>query len=176
MQRSSALQAFVPLAAALALGLTPQSAALAIPRLDLSAYPAPTAGLKRWVIQLPGVLPPGPIGQVQLLVGREMQVDCNLHQLSGRLQPSQLPGSGLTLYRLEPLGPKGSSGVVISTRRACPGQPLQQRFVTLAGPPLLLPYRVSRPIVVDLPEGLELRWQLWQPSGSPRQALQIEAR
>jgi hypothetical protein len=41
---------------------------------------------------------------------------------------------------------------------------------------LLLPYRVSRPIVVDLPEGLELRWQLWQPSGSPRQALQIEAR
>ena len=175
MQRSSPAHRLAPLVAALALALTPESAALAIPRLDLSAYPAPAAGLKRWVIQLPGVLPPGPIGQVQLLVGREMRVDCNIHQLSGRLQLSQWPGSDLTLYRLEPLVPKGPSGGVISTRMACPGQPRQQRFVSLAGPPLLLPYRVSRPIVVDLPDGLELRWQLWQPSGSPRPALQIEA-
>ena len=33
-------------------------AARAIPLLDLKPYPAPAAGERRWVIQLPGVLPP----------------------------------------------------------------------------------------------------------------------
>jgi len=41
---------------ALALALVPASVpqAGAIPRLDLSGYPKPAAGDRRWVIQLPG--------------------------------------------------------------------------------------------------------------------------
>ena len=61
--------------------------AVAIPRLDLSGYPAPKPGLKRWVIQPSGLLPKSndpmisahPLDwRVQLIVGKEVEMDCNL--------------------------------------------------------------------------------------------------
>lgn len=140
--------------------------ALAIPRLDLSGYPAPQAGERRWVIQLPGVLPPTAESalssdpadwRVQLIVGREMEVDCNSRALSGRIRAEALPALGTSLYRVRDVGP------VVSTRMACPpDQPRRRAFLPVGGNPYVLPYNASRPIVVDAPAPLELRWRLWK--------------
>ena len=154
------------LAAAVSGSLLAFGPAVAIPRLDLKPYAPPAAGESRWVIQLPGVLPPSrepaispnPADwRVQLLVGRTLAVDCNRHRLSGVLQPEVVPGWGTTVYRVVGAGP------AISTRMACPpGEGPRQEFVSLAGEPLLVPYNVSLPIVVYAPRDLQVRWRLWK--------------
>ena len=141
---------------------------MAIPRLDLSGYPAPAPGLQRWVIQPSGLLPKSsdPLisanphdWRVQLLVGKNVDLDCNNSWLSGpSLRMQLLPeASAKALFVVN--GPL----VVMKTRMACPpDQPRQRSFLSLGKQPYLVPYNVSWPIVVDLPAGAELRWRLWK--------------
>ena len=140
-------------------------AAGAIPRLDLSVYPKPAAGDRRWVIQLPGVLPPtsdpaispNPRDwRVQLLVGQTVLVDCNVHSFSARIRPERLPDGKGALYRVTNVSP------LVSTRMACPGDQRTSKFVVMAGKPYVVPYNASFPIVVDAPAPLEVRWRLWK--------------
>jgi ecotin len=147
--------------------------ARAIPRLDLSGYPKPAAGDRRWVIQLPGVLRPGADPtlsanprdwRVQLLVGQNARVDCNQHSFSALLQAQRLPDGAGVLYRVRQVGP------LSSTRMACPGRPPETRFVTMAGKPFVVPYNASQPIVVDAPAPLELRWRLWKAEAQSQPA------
>ncbi|MEX1323896.1 MAG: ecotin family protein [Synechococcaceae cyanobacterium] len=149
----------------------------AIPRLDLKPYPAPAAGESRWVIQVPGVLRPSPDPaissdpadwRVELIVGRELEVDCNRHLLQGRITPESVPGWGYTVYRV-------SGGErALSTLMACPpDQPPRRAFVPLAGEPTLVRYNASLPIVVYAPKDLEVRWRLWKGETDARQALKL---
>jgi ecotin len=163
-------------AASAVLGLAVLPAA-AIPRLDLSGYPAPAAGERRWVIQLPGVLPPtrDPAlspdpgdWRVQLIVGRMAQVDCNQHSFAARLRHWRLADDKPMVFRVDNVGP------MASTRMACPpDQPRRQAFVTMAGKPYVVPYAVSQPIVVYAPAGLQLRWRLWKAERQSRDALAL---
>ena len=53
--------------------------------------------------------------------------------------------------------------VVMSTRKLCGAETLRKRsFLTLGKQPYLVPYNASWPIVVDLPQGAELRWRVWK--------------
>ena len=163
-------------AASAFLGLAALPAA-AIPRLDLSGYPAPAAGERRWVIQLPGVLPPthDPAlspqprdWRVQLIVGQLAQIDCNQHSFSGRLRHWRLADDKPMVFRVDNVGP------MASTRMACPpGQPRRQAFVTMAGKPYVVPYEVSHPIVIYAPAALQLRWRLWKAERQSRDALAL---
>ncbi|MCP9809037.1 ecotin family protein [Cyanobium sp. HWJ4-Hawea] len=150
-------------------------AGLAIPRLDLSGYPAAAAGETRWVIQLPGVLPPtadptispNPRDwRVEVLVGQLVKADCNQYTFSARLRvdhPQANPE--LSYLKVSDVGP------LASTRMACtPGQPLQERFVARAGKPFVMPYKVSRPIVIYAPKNLQVRWKLWKAETQHRAA------
>lgn len=151
--------------------------AAAIPRLDLSGYPAPAAGERRWVIQLPGILPPtrdpalspDPADwRVQLIVGQLAQVDCNQHSFAARLRHWRLADDKPMVFRVDNVGP------LASTRMACPpGQPRRQAFVTMAGKPYVVPYAVSYPIVVYAPAALQLRWRLWKAERQSRDALAL---
>lgn len=165
--------------APLALGaaLLAASAAVAVPRLDLTPYPAPPAGQSRWVIQLPGVLPLNPDPalststadwRVEVIVGREVLVDCNRHFFSGRIASETLPGTGTKVYRVGKVGP------MASTRMACPpGEPKRRAFVPMGGKPFVLPYNVSQPIVVYAPQDLEVRWRLWKAAREQRPAQRL---
>ncbi|MFM7085926.1 MAG: ecotin family protein [Cyanobium sp.] len=102
----SAHRLLLPLALLGTLGAT---AVRAIPRLDLRPYPQAAAGEKRWVIQLPGLLPPTSDARisanpadwrVELLIGKELMVDCNGPRLSGRIRRNLLPAAGLPIYRV----------------------------------------------------------------------------
>ncbi len=154
-------------------------AAVAIPRLDLSGYPAPRGGLNRWVIQPSGLLPKSddamissnPIDwRIQLIVGKEVDVDCNIKRLSGSsLSMRRLPkASGKALFEVR--GPV----IVLSTRKACtPNQSISRSFLSLGKQPYLIPYNASWPIVVDLPDGMELRWRVWKAETKQQEALPL---
>ena len=162
---------------ALALALVPASVpqAGAIPRLDLSGYPKPALGDRRWVIQLPGVLLPPTVAsmspnptdwRVQLIVGQMAEVDCNRQVFGGKLRPVKpSQQGGPVIYRVTDVG------ALASTRMACPpDQPRRRAFVPMAGKPFVVPYNASRPIVVDAPRPLELRWRLWKAESQERPA------
>lgn len=177
MLSSARLSACRTLALTLLPAILGAGAAVAIPRLDLAPYPQPGAGERRWVIQLPGVLPPNgdpglspnPIDwRVELIVGRELLVDCNGPRLGGRLRRTSQPGSGLPFYRVIAMGPP------ISTRMACPADPPARRsFVAIGNKPFVVPYNVSQPIVVYAPRDLQVRWRLWKAERQQRQALAL---
>ena len=59
---------------------------------------------------------------------------------------------------------------MLSTRMACPDQPLRRRFVTLVGRPHVLPYDAATPVVVYAPNDVELRWRIWRPEQRLQQA------
>ena len=159
-----------PLAAALA-----ATGAQAIPRLDLSAFPPAARGESRWVIQLPGLLPLSSDQaisgnprdwRVQVIVGQMVKVDCNMHSFAGKLRPEKGKATPVVAFlRVSDVGP------MASTRMACPaGAPLQDTFVAMAGRPFVMPYNVSRPIVVYAPKPLEVRWRLWKAESQERSA------
>ncbi len=162
---------------ALATALLAAGAGVAVPRLDLTPYPAPLAGQSRWVIQLPGVLPPNPEPslspstadwRVEVIVGREVMVDCNRQFFSGRIATETLPGQGRKVYRVGKVGP------MASTRMACPpGEAKRSVFVPMGGKPFVVPYNVSLPIVVYAPKDLEVRWRLWKAAREQRPAQRL---
>lgn len=152
------------------------SASWAIPRLDLAGFPTPAKGERRWVIQLPGVLPPSSDPalssdprdwRVQLIVGQMAEVDCNQTTFSGRLRPWRANDAAPLVFRVENVGP------LASTRMACPDQARRKAFVPMAGRPYVLPYNASRPIVILAPDNLQLRWRLWKAERQSREALAL---
>lgn len=140
--------------------------ARAIPRLDLKAYPAPAVGERRWLIQLSGVLPPSqdpsfstnPADwRVELIAGRNLELDCNQVHFSGRMRSQAVAGTDLRVVRISQVTP------LASTRMACPpGEPKRRAFVPMGGKPFVVPYDASRPLVLYAPKDLELRWRLWK--------------
>jgi ecotin len=161
------------------LALLVSAPGFSIPRLDLSGYPEPAPGLKRWVIQPSGLLPRSsdsfistkPIDwRIQLIAGQTVNLDCNIQHLSGpgmtmRMLPS---ASGKALFEVK--GPI----VVTSTKMACPDdQPAKQSFLSLGKQPYLVPYNASWPIVVDLPETMQLRWRIWKAETRQQNAVKL---
>jgi ecotin len=151
--------------------------AQAIPRLDLKPYPAPAVGEQRWVIQLPAILQPSPDPRisanpadwrVELIVGKEMTVDCNGPRLNGTIRSETLKGWGYAIYRVSAVTPGPS------TRMACPPeQGPRQAFVALGRKPFVVPYNVSLPIVVYAPKDVQVRWRLWKAEREQREAQRL---
>ena len=152
---------------------------VAIPRLNLTDYPQPAPGLKRWVIQPSGLLPKSadplissqPLDwRIQLIVGQTVTLDCNTQRLSGSgMTMRMLPkASGKALFEVK--GPVA----VISTKMACPDdQPTRTSFLSMGKQPYLVPYNASWPIVVDLPENIELRWRVWKAETRQQEAVRL---
>ena len=93
------------------------------PAADLKPFPAAGAGEVRWVVRLPKEPPASPDPalsakprdiRVELIVGREVMVDCNLHFFNGTIEQETIQGWGYPLYRVTDVGP------MASTRKACP--------------------------------------------------------
>ena len=165
--------------AALSLSALAALPGVAIPRLNLTGYPDPAPGLKRWVIQPSGLLPKSadplisahPLDwRIQLIMGQTVRLDCNTKRLLGpgvtmRMLPK---ASGKALFEVK--GPVA----VISTKMACPDdQPTRTSFLSLGKQPYLIPYNASWPIVVDLPVGTELRWRVWKAETRQQMGVQL---
>lgn len=119
----------------------------------LSAFPASLAGHRRYVIELPAQ-PDEAQRKVELIGGKTMTVDCNHHGMDGQFAERPLEGWGYSYWVLQ------SQGQAISTKMACPPGSERQAFV--AAPSTLVRYNSRLPLVVFVPNGMELQWRLWQ--------------
>ena len=64
--------------------------------------------------------------------------------------------------------------LVLSTRMACTSEQAQGKsFLSLGKQPYLIPYNASWPVVVDLPDGVELRWRVWKAETKQQEAVKL---
>ncbi|MFT4195103.1 ecotin family protein [Ottowia sp.] len=119
----------------------------------LSAFPAGLPGHHRHVIELPA-LPDEGSRQLELIGVKPMTVDCNSRGMDGRFEARDVQGWGYTYWVLD------SQGQVRSTLMACP--PGSQRPGFAEAEPLRVRYNSRLPVVVFVPEGMALRWRVWQ--------------
>ncbi|HTN94764.1 MAG TPA: serine protease inhibitor ecotin [Gallionella sp.] len=136
------------------------SPAAAMAADDLKPYPEAGAGYRRVVIRLPEVDAPDE-RRVELIIGKRMEVDCNRHFLSGRLERKVAQGWGYDYFVLSSVsGPA-------STMMACPpDEPKRTDFVRVNpggndAQDGWLRYNPKLPIVVYVPDGIEVRYRIW---------------
>jgi ecotin len=127
---------------------------------DLKPFPQPETGYRRVVIRLPAVDAPDE-RRVELIPGKIMEVDCNRHFLSGHLARKVARGWGYDYFVL------GNVSGPASTMMACPpDEPRRPDFVRVNigkddAQNGWLRYNPKLPIVVYVPDNIEVRYRIW---------------
>ncbi|QEA14120.1 ecotin [Comamonas flocculans] len=127
---------------------------------ELKAFPAALPGHQRHVIELPALADES-TRKLELIGGKAMTLDCNARGMDGGFEAQDVPGWGYTYWVLK------SQGQVRSTMMMCPPGTEKPGFVQAE--PLLLRYNSKLPVVVFVPQGMQLRWRVWQ-AGELQQA------
>ncbi|WP_323846052.1 ecotin family protein [Microbulbifer magnicolonia] len=122
---------------------------------DLDAFPHTVDGKLRQVIQLPKAVDESRF-MVELVPGKTELVDCNLRSYTAPLKRATLDGWGYPYFVLSELTPGPT------TLKACPPGSERRRFVRVRGDDLLLPYNSRLPLVVYVPDGVQLKYRVWR--------------
>jgi ecotin len=123
---------------------------------NLKAFDPAENGMVRYVLQLPAENEEENF-RVELIVGKMVQVDeKNRYFFGGQLEEEVVEGWGFTQYRLTDLGPMGGTLMAVD-----PSAAKVSRFVSLGGDPYFIRYNSRLPIVVYVPEGVEVRYRIW---------------
>jgi ecotin len=122
---------------------------------DMKPFPEAGDGEVRHVIRLPD-LDDESAARVELLVGKNLEVDCNQHWFSGNLTAEVVEGWGYSYFRVDGIGGPAS------TLMACPEGSQEVRFVQVRFDQPLLGYNSRLPIVVYAPEGFEVLYRIWR--------------
>lgn len=123
---------------------------------DIKMFPAAEQGTQRLVIRLPK-LDDESSHKVEILLSKRLEVDCNRQRLGGNLQQKSLQGWGYNYYQLDKLvGP-------MSTMMACPDDSKKEVAVPVGGEGYLLRYNSRLPVVLYVPQGLDVQYRIWQP-------------
>ncbi|MCX8574602.1 MULTISPECIES: serine protease inhibitor ecotin [unclassified Gilliamella] len=123
---------------------------------DIAPYPEAKAGYTRFAINLPA-LPDENNARIELLIGKEMNVDCNSQRLAGTVKEEELKGWGYSYYVVE------AGNGVLSTMMACPAGSNKNQFVTLHHNLGWLDYNSRLPIVIYAPNDFQIKYRVWQP-------------
>ena len=123
---------------------------------NMKAFPPAEKGMTRHVLVLPK-LEDESASKVELIVGKMMEVDSvNRHMLGGNIEKVTIEGWGFDRYVVKKTGP-----VAQTLMAPAPGAPMVRKFVTLGGEPFIVRYNSQLPIVVYVPEGVEVRHRIW---------------
>ena len=124
---------------------------------NMKAFPPAEEGAVRYVINLPEQ--EDETGwRVELLVGQTVQLDAaNRYFFAGTLETETIEGWGFDRHVLRQLGPMAGTLMAVD-----PSAPKVDRFITLGGEPRLLRYNSRLPLVVYVPEGVEVRYRFWR--------------
>ena len=139
------------------------TAAVAAPD-NMKAFPAAEAGMTRFVIPVPKQDDEDAF-KVELIIGKNVTTDAlNSYFFGGKLETETIEGWGFDRYILRKLGPM--AGTLMA---ADPNAPKVERFITVGGERPLLRYNSRLPIVVYVPEGVEVRYRFWRadPKATP---------
>ncbi|MDX7991730.1 serine protease inhibitor ecotin [Xenorhabdus littoralis] len=131
---------------------------------DVAPYPAASKGMARSVIELPPLENENNY-RVELMIGKDMKVDCNNHWFGGQLKTEVLDGWGYDYYVLNKvIGP-------FSTKMAC-HEPETVRFVQVQlGKDAFVRYNSKLPIVVYAPKSETVKYRIWQASDTVNTAV-----
>lgn len=122
---------------------------------SLKAFPPPGAGIVRYVLQLPQQADESAF-KVELMVGKTVETNVGNRYFFGRIEEETVKGWGFTRYKVDRLGPMAGTLMAVD-----PNAPKVARFVTLGGAPYLIRYNSRLPVVVYVPDGVELRYRIW---------------
>jgi ecotin len=136
-------------------------------KVDTSVFPAPKKGFTQFVIEVPfSSLEEDANKKIEIFVGKYQEVDtCNRHSLMGEFQTKDLQGWGYSYYEFQ------SKGDVMSTMMGCMDNQKVSKFISSQG--LLLDYNGRMPIVLYVPEGMEVKYKIYKAEPETYQALQV---
>jgi ecotin len=124
---------------------------------NMKAFPPADEGMSRFVLQLPEQADETLI-KVELLIGKTVQTDeRNRYFFGGKIIEETIQGWGFPRFVVKELGPMAGTLVAVD-----PQAPKVSRFITLGGEPLLIRYNSRLPLVVYVPNGVEVRYRLWK--------------
>ena len=132
----------------------------------IKAFPAAQAGMVRFVLKLPK-LDDESTAWVELIVGKTVQVDeANTYFFGGEIEKQTIKGWGYNRYLVKKIGPMAGTLMGVD-----PSAPKVDRFITLGGKPYIIRYNSRMPVVVYVPEGVEVRYRIWT-TGAEMKAMQ----
>ena len=124
---------------------------------NMKAFPPPEKGQIRYVIQLAEQDDESNY-QVELIVGQTVEIDeINQYFFGGQIKKENIVGWGFTRYVVSELGPMAGTRMAVD-----PNAPTVNRFIRLGGAPSLIRYNSRLPVVVYVPEGVEVRYRIWR--------------
>jgi len=95
--------------------------------------------------------------KIELAVGKTVQTDAqNRYFFGGEILEETIEGWGFPRFVVKALGPMAGPLMAVD-----PAAPKVARFVTLGGEPFLIRYNSRLPVVVYVPEGVEVRYRIW---------------
>ena len=123
---------------------------------ELKPYAEASEGMVRYVIELPK-LEDESLKKVELVVGKTVPTDgVNRHFFGGKITREVVKGWGYSYYELKAIGPM--AGTMMAPQ---PGAPKVDTFVSVRSDLGLLRYNSKLPLVVYVPEGVEVQYRLW---------------
>jgi ecotin len=124
---------------------------------NMKAFPPAEPGMNRFVLNLPTQEDEDAF-KVELIVGKTVETDKhNRFFFGGTVEAVNIEGWGFTRYVLKELGPMAGTLMGVD-----PSEPKVKRFISTAGEPMLLRYNSRLPLVVYVPEGVEVKYRLWK--------------
>ena len=76
--------------------------------------------------------------------------------IAGEIKKDTIEGWGFPRYVVGEIGPMAGTRMAID-----PNAPKENRFIRLGGEPYLIRYNSRLPIVIYVPEGVEVRYRIW---------------
>jgi ecotin len=132
---------------------------------NMKAFPPPDQGQIRYVIHL-AELDDESNYQVELIVGQTVEIDeINQYFFGGQIEKESITGWGYTRYVVHELGPMAGTLMAVD-----PDAPKVGRFIRIAGEPYLVRYNSRLPVVVYVPEGVEVRYRIWRAESESKEA------
>jgi ecotin len=132
---------------------------------NMKAFPPAEKGMIRYVLQLQPHADENTL-KVELIVGKTVQLEeRNRYFFGGRIEAENIDGWGYTRYNVAQLGPLAGTLMAVD-----PNAPKVDRFIQLSGEPYLIRYNSRLPVVVYVPDGVEVRYRVWS-TGTEAKAL-----
>lgn len=166
MKKCSIILASVLLAISInAIADTPTPLNQQQPLEKIAPYPQAEKGMSRQVIFLDPQKDESRF-KVELLIGKTLNVDCNHHMLGGNLETRTLSGWGFDYLVMDKISEPAS------TMMACPEDSKPRvKFVTAnLGDAAMQRYNSRLPIVLYVPQGVEVKYRIWEAGKDIRSA------
>ncbi len=125
---------------------------------NMKAFPPAAEGMVRYVLPLPPEKDEDSSLKVELMIGKTVKVDAANHYFfGGEVKTEIVEGWGFSYHILHKLGPMAGTLMAVD-----PAAPKVDRFVAVGGEPRLLRYNSRLPLVIYVPEGVEVRYRIWR--------------